>query len=377
MDSTDKTVPARKYTNVFTRYGYSEQVIQTRAAEIWDAIFTGPYKIYTEVPPDMAYIEDVGNADVRTEGMSYGMMLAVQYDRHDVFDKLWRWVMKYMYMPTGRHAHYFAWSVSPEGVKNADGPAPDGEEYFAMALFFASRRWGEGEGLYAYADHARDILRHCVHNGDTLPGLPMWERGNYLIKFIPEADFTDPSYHLPHFYTLFAEYADTQDRGFWQQAAAASRAYLVQAINPETGLNPEYSTYTGEPYLASPDHHFFFSDAYRTSLNVALDAEWWGSTPVLQDRLEKLQQFFSPDGPGNLGTVYAVDGEAQNQTVRHPAAVLATVAAASLAVPASDTSLYFVDMFWHRALETGSGRYYSNLLYAFSFLALSGRYRMF
>lgn len=96
MDSTDKTVPARKYTNVFTRYGYSEQVIQTRAAEIWDAIFTGPYKIYTEVPPDMAYIEDVGNADVRTEGMSYGMMLAVQYDRHDVFDKLWRWVMKYM-----------------------------------------------------------------------------------------------------------------------------------------------------------------------------------------------------------------------------------------------------------------------------------------
>lgn len=35
------------------------------------------------------------------------------------------------------------------------GTAPDGEEYFAMALFLASGRWGDGEGVYEYSRHAR------------------------------------------------------------------------------------------------------------------------------------------------------------------------------------------------------------------------------
>ena len=84
---------------------------------------------------------DTGNHDVRTEGMSYAMMIAVQYGRKDVFDKLWGWVMKYMFMTEGLHQGYFVWSVDPSGVPNADGPAPDGEEYFAMDLFLASARW--------------------------------------------------------------------------------------------------------------------------------------------------------------------------------------------------------------------------------------------
>ena len=63
---------------------------------------------------------DTGNHDVRTEGMSYAMMIAVQYGRKDVFDKLWGWVMKYMFMTEGLHQGYFVWSVDPSGVPNAD-----------------------------------------------------------------------------------------------------------------------------------------------------------------------------------------------------------------------------------------------------------------
>ena len=36
----------------------------------------------------MAYVTDVLNKDVRTEGMSYGMMIAVQLDRKKEFDRL-------------------------------------------------------------------------------------------------------------------------------------------------------------------------------------------------------------------------------------------------------------------------------------------------
>lgn len=39
----------------------------------------------------MAYIEDTGNNDARTEGMSYGMMLCVQLDMKEEFDRIWKW----------------------------------------------------------------------------------------------------------------------------------------------------------------------------------------------------------------------------------------------------------------------------------------------
>lgn len=83
----------------------------------------------------MGYIVDTGNNDVRTEGMSYGMMMAVQMNRKDIFDRLWLFSKTYMHQSEGKFQGYFAWSVSISGVKNSEGPAPDGEEYFAMALF--------------------------------------------------------------------------------------------------------------------------------------------------------------------------------------------------------------------------------------------------
>ena len=42
--------------------------------------------------------------------------------------------------------------------------APDGEEYYAMALFFASHRWGDGPPPLDYSVQARRILHACVHN---------------------------------------------------------------------------------------------------------------------------------------------------------------------------------------------------------------------
>lgn len=58
----------------------------------------------TTPPAGLAYIEDTGNHDVRTEGMSYGMMLCVQTDHKAEFDALWSWVMHYMYMQDGSNA---------------------------------------------------------------------------------------------------------------------------------------------------------------------------------------------------------------------------------------------------------------------------------
>ena len=160
------------YRNIFKECGYSEEEIEKRVKETFETIFYGSEeeRFYHEAGADMGYMEDTGNHDVRTEGMSYGMMVCVQMNRKQEFDRLWKWVRTYMYIEDGPGKNYFVWSCAVDGTRNADGPAPDGEEYFAMALFFASKRWGDGEGIFNYSSEARAILRECVHKGE--PGHP-------------------------------------------------------------------------------------------------------------------------------------------------------------------------------------------------------------
>lgn len=227
------------YRNIFKECGYSEEEIEKRVKETFETIFYGSEeeRFYHEAGADMGYMEDTGNHDVRTEGMSYGMMVCVQMNRKKEFDRLWKWVRTYMYIEDGPGKNYFAWSCAVDGTRNTDGPAPDGEEYFAMALFFASKRWGDGEGIFDYSSEARAILRECVHKGEPgHPGEPMWNPENHLIKFVTSFEFSDPSYHLPHFYELFALWADPCDHEFWKRQRTQAENIFTRHVTSE----PDY-----------------------------------------------------------------------------------------------------------------------------------------
>lgn len=373
----------KDYRNVFKEAGFSEEEINKRVNNTFEEIFYGPDSFFKMVNKNMGYMEDTGNNDVRSEGMSYGMMMTVQMDRQNEFDALWTWTKKYMYMSEGVNSGYFAWSVSTDGTKNAYGPAPDGEEFFAMALFFASHRWGDGEGIYNYSKEAKDLLHTCVHKGETGNGRSMWDEKNYLIRFITECDFTDPSYHLPHFYELFSKWANKEDSSFWKKAATASREYLKKACHPVTGLNPEYSTFEGEPYYGDQEifgrHDWYYSDAYRTIGNIGLDYEWCKNDLTdgewHKNTANNLQTFFCKTvGDRNRG-VYTVDGKILEESALHPVAIVATNAQASLASD-GEYALQCVIEFWNTPLRKGVRRYYDNCLYMFAMLALSGKYRI-
>ena len=153
------------YRKVFAECGYEEADIQAKIDEAWEALFYGgdDTRIYFESGGDEAYIMDIGNNDVRSEGMSYGMMMCVQLDKKAEFDRLWKWAKTHMQQTEGPNAGYFAWSMNPDGTPNDTGPAPDGEEYFAMSLFFASHRWGDADAPYDYSEQARAIsTRPCT-----------------------------------------------------------------------------------------------------------------------------------------------------------------------------------------------------------------------
>ncbi len=318
-------------------------------------------------------VVDTGNQDVRTEGMSYGMMMCVQMDRQDVFDKLWTFASRYMLIDDGPYTGYFAWSVDPSGQINHKNPAPDGEEYFAAALFMASARWGEGEGIFAYAHHARTILKHCIHQKALVAGgEPMWEMSNYLIRFVPDMKISDPSYHLPHFYELFARLANKADRPFWQNAAKASREYIVKSAHPVTGLSPEYATYEGEKVLLFNKPWEFYSDSYRVMENIALDHLWFGEHPEEDDVTTRIQDYFAGVDLDHL-YVSALDGTLTEEPVMHPVGLIATLASASVSSK-SEYRLSYLKKFAKTPLRKGPRRYYDNCLYFLCLLILTGRY---
>lgn len=201
----------------------------------------------------------------------------------------------------------------------------------------------------------------------------MWDPENKLIKFIPEVDFSDPSYHLPHFYELFAEMAAEDDRPFWKEAAEASRAYIRLAAHDETGLSPEYAFYDG-----SPNHirgfGDFFSDSYRVIMNVGLDNEWFADPNTPLEVNDKVQKFFKDIAVDDYSR-YKIDGEPFEEKSLHPIGLLASLAMASLATE-GELSDHYVKKFWETPLRTGERRYYDNCLYFFSLISLAGKFKI-
>ncbi len=376
-------IEKKNYRNVFAEIGISASEVEKRLEEVKQFYFYGgeDKQVYFPVGEDMAYIMDTGNNDARTEGMSYGMMICVQLNMKEEFDRLWKWAKTYMWMDDGYNEGYFAWSCATDGTKNANGPAPDGEEFFAMALFFASHRWGDGEGIFEYSKQARDILSACLHKGQNgRIGTPMWNLDNHQILFVPGVNFTDPSYHLPHFYELFALWANEEDREFWKKAADASRDYLAKACHPVTGFSAEYAEFDGSP-MSRPlpwtkdRHDWFFSDSYRTVANIGLDCEWFGIDKGHFAAAKNIQKFLIEDARKGAYHIYEVDGRPAADVALHPVAIPATVAQSVLAGE-TEYSKEWVESFWNMPMRTGKWRYYDNCLYFFAFLALSGNYRV-
>ena len=365
------------YPNYLEEVGISEEKGRVMVKKAFDTIFFDPEENFCHHTDEDAWcMVDTGNIDARTEGMSYGMMMCVQMDRKDIFDKLWMFSERYMAMNKGPNRGYFRWSVHIDGSSNSEGPAPDGEEYYAMALFMAAARWGDGEGSFNYTARAREILRHAVHQHEiVMGGQPMWEPENKYIRFVPGMKISDPSYHLPHFYELFAMKADEEDRPFWKQAAEASRKYIVLSAHPETGLSPEYADYDGKTVLLFRKPWVYYSDAYRVAENIALDHVWFGAVPELDNIETRIQDFFSKQDMDDL-RAYELDGTPQSEPAMHPTAIRAVLGAASIG-SRSNARERFLKEFAELPMRKGVRRYYDNCLYFFCLLMLTGNYHIY
>lgn len=382
----------KQYRNLFAEMGYRQQDIDRKLQEIFSDVFEGPNKVYFEVGDSMAYISDVKNHDVRTEGMSYGMMIAVQFDRKDIFDRLWRWGKKYMQHQDGPLKGYFAWSCKTDGTRNSQGPASDGELYYVTSLLFASNRWGNDTGIN-YLKEAQNILDCSMQKVGMDRTGPLINIEHQLITFVPGGfggRFTDPSYHVPAFYEVWAKYAQDGRSEFWKECAQKSREFLHRCVHPETGLTPDYCNYDGTLMGGRGIiGDAFRYDSWRVPMNIALDYSWSCSDREWQQQYaNKVQNFFYSQGIDSFVDQYNIDGTQVADTLRagdyakglrHSIGLVATTAAVSLASTHSKAK-EFVDRFWnarHEPYEDGFfDAYYDGLLRLFAFMHLSGKYQV-
>jgi oligosaccharide reducing-end xylanase len=200
------------------------------------------------------------------------MMVAVQLNKKEVFDRLWRWTQKYMQHQGGSRDAYFAWSVDPKtGKHNAEGSASDGELYFITDLLFASNRWGNNTGIDYYAE-ARRIL-DAMWSKDGTGGIKNVINTQYkMITFVPDTsgyDWTDPSYHLSAFYEIWAEYAKDGKEQFYRECADEARAFLHRACHPVTGLNADATEFSPTSAVGATEKVFrLLPGILQNSMNV-------------------------------------------------------------------------------------------------------------
>lgn len=408
-----------RYRNLLVEMGYKPEDVDAKVREVFHDVFYGPDKVYFEVGDSLAYISDIKNHDVRTEGMSYGMMIAVQFDKKDIFDRLWRWSKRYMQHKNGNREGYFAWSCKTDGTRNAQGAASDGELYYITALLFASNRWGNQTGIdyKAEAQHILSSIQPREYQveqpgpwgGDRRGTMYLIDPATKLITFTPDGfgqRFTDPSYHIPAFYEVWAKWADDGRSDYWKECAEKSREFLHKAINEKTGLNADNCQYDGsemqmprfpgrpQQQQATTPRRFgnnnFRYDSWRVPMNMALDYEWSCADREWQQKYgETIQKFFYSQGIDSYVDQYRVDGTLPEgdeilqaggfRKLRHSVGLAATLATASV-MCSHDISKEFVNALWnarHEPAEDGYfDAYYEGLLRLFAFMHLSGNYRI-
>lgn len=374
----------RQYRNVFAEMGYTQEEIDKRVQTVFNGIFSPKNKVYVEPDDSTAYICDIVHNDVRSEGMSYGMMIAVQFNRKDIFDRLWRWSKTYMQHKEGPSEGYFAWCCRTDGSHIDGGSASDGELYFITSLIFASNRWGNETGINYLAD-ARHILDCALKKDGTGGIMPLIHKEHKLITFVPNDfgyAFTDPSYHLPAFYEVWARWADDGRSDYWNECAERSRQYLHKAVHPVTGLTPDYSNYDGslmhKGWMIGDAFRF---DSWRVPMNIALDYSWsCADREWQQEYANKIQDFLYNEGIDTFVNQYNVDGTMLPDSLQmgkpsHAPGLVATAAAASL-VCTHDKGREFVQRLWDSRPTPGFNYYYDGLLRLFAFMHLSGKYRV-
>jgi endo-1,4-beta-D-glucanase Y len=317
--------------------------------------------------------DGVPNSTV-SEGIAYGMIIAVAFDDQPLFDAFWQYALAFL-----NEAGFMSWYIAADGSKAlGSGGATDSDEDMAWALVMAHRQWG-GRGSLAetYLSHAqRQIDRlwqfevdHDRFEGMLLPG-DEWRGQNVF----------NPSYFAPHQYRLFGEvsgnregFARVVDRGYDIVFASLNEA----SQNASNGLVPAWCDASGKPVEAFPGAMTNYqTDSARLPFRLGQDFAYHRDERARR-YLSQVSAFFAGVGASEIGDGYHLNGAPYPDPRTPQPNPGSAVFVGCAAVGAQHDARFqrFVDEAYER-VKTGKllarSRYYNHCWTVLSLLMLTG-----
>jgi endo-1,4-beta-D-glucanase Y len=223
---------------------------------------------------------------VYSEGIGYGMLLAVNNDDQKLFDKLWKFYTDHLDANGLMNWSMDACAAPGDNKANA---ASDGDLDVAMGLVIADKVWG------GYKTQAQDLIGKIKKfETDTCAnGLVLLRPGDKWGGCTESASKgkTNPSYFSPGYYRAFAT-IDTANADFWTQLVKDSYKLLAQYQAAMNGLVPEWGFSDGSVESSTYDYN-----ACRTPWRIAMDY-MWNCAPEAKTVLELFSKFV--DGKGGV-----------------------------------------------------------------------------
>ena len=261
-----------------------------------------------------------------SEGIGYGMILAVYMADQSLFDNLWKYEQTHL-----DSSGLMNWEIGPDNTMTSGGAgaATDGDEDMAWALVMADRQWGgKGSLSDSYVNHATALINAIWDHEVDHNRAEMLKPGDQW----GDVDVTNPSYFAPAYYRVFGQVTGkTQD---WNKVVDSSYSIIAKSLNTASGnqnngLVPAWCNSSGTPveaYSGAP--MYFQNDSTRTPFRVGQDYCYFGE-PRAKAYLAKISSFYASVGVANIINGYNLDG------TQHPEKVYATgLQAASFVGPA-------------------------------------------
>ena len=307
-----------------------------------------------------------------SEGIGYGLLLAVYMNDQTLFDKLWQYEQLHL-----DANGLMDWEINPEGTApSGRGAASDGDEDMAFALVMADKKWG-GKGTLpdTYLNNAKKLI-------DLIWKFEVDHTRNEV--FMPGDSFgggqvINISYLAPAYYRVFGQVTGkTTD---WNKVVESSYGALNAALNATNknvtnGLVPAWSTPAGVPMAPSGTSHPINHqlDSSRTPFRIALDFCWFNEARALT-YLQKITAFYSGIGAANLVDAYELDGTPASGASLHLAAFVGPAGVGAMAASSFATLRDQA----YTALVTppgllGGSLYYNESWSVLSVLMMNGRF---
>ena len=246
-----------------------------------------------------------------SEGIGYGMLLAVYANDQNTFDNLW----KYEQLFLDNHG-LMNWYISPDGnTVLGSGAATDGDEDMAFALLMADKRWG-GKG---------SLSTTYLAAAKTQIGL-LWQyevdpNHGYVLTSGDQSDGSviNISYFAPAYYREFG--AATNAAANWKKVIDECYTVIAATLNAQNGnqnngLVPAWSTPAGVPMTPSGTSMQLYHqlDSCRTPFRLGEDY-CWNAEPRALTYLQKITSFYASVGVANMVDGYDLNGTPHPQFV--------------------------------------------------------------